>query len=45
MARSTHPNLTADARAERRARRRPRPSGRRLGTRSAILSIHLAEVA
>jgi hypothetical protein len=37
MSRSTHPNLTADQRAERRARRAPRPPQRRTGTLVGIL--------
>lgn len=38
MSRSTHPNITADQRAERRARRAPRPTTRRTGTLSGILA-------
>ncbi len=43
MSRSTHPNLTADQRAERRARRAPRPPVRRTGTRAGVLAVELRE--
>jgi len=43
MSRSTHPNLTADQRAERRARRQPRRPVRRTGTLVGILRAESAD--
>jgi len=43
MARSNHSTLTAADRFERRAFRKPKPTGRRTGTRSAVVARALQE--
>lgn len=43
MSRSTHPNLTADQRAERRTRRQPRRPVRRQATVQTIILAELSE--